>query len=93
MKEIQLSRPELAFIVITRAFLGAGIALLFADWLGEKRNAVGATFALNETDQEFSHIHVKQTLIDLPKLRRVMPRWAHWPQFSGSELAASLWRP
>jgi hypothetical protein len=31
MKEIQLSRPELAFIVITRAFLGAGIALLFAD--------------------------------------------------------------
>ena len=46
MKEIQLSRAELAFIVITRAFLGAGVALLFADRLGEKRNAVGATLAL-----------------------------------------------
>jgi hypothetical protein len=47
MKEIQLSRPEIAFIVVTRAFLGAGIALLFADQLSaEKRKAVGATLAL-----------------------------------------------
>jgi hypothetical protein len=28
VKEIQLSRPELAFIIATRAILGAGIALL-----------------------------------------------------------------
>jgi hypothetical protein len=37
VKEIKLSRPELAFIIVTRAFLGAGIALLFSDRLGEKR--------------------------------------------------------
>ena len=46
VKEIKLTRPELAFIIVTRAFLGAGIALLFADRLGEKRKAVGATLAL-----------------------------------------------
>ena len=46
MKEIKLTRPELAFVVVTRAFLGAGIALLFADRLGDKRKAVGATLAL-----------------------------------------------
>ena len=46
MKEIKFTRPELAFIIVTRAFLGAGIALLFADRLGEKRKAVGATLAL-----------------------------------------------
>jgi hypothetical protein len=46
VKEIKFTRPELAFIIVTRAFLGAGIALLFADRLGEKRKAVGATLAL-----------------------------------------------
>ena len=46
VKEIKLTRPELAFIIVTRAFLGAGIALFFADRLGEKRKAVGATLAL-----------------------------------------------
>ena len=46
MKEIKLTRPELAFVIVTRAFLGAGIALLFADQLGEKRKAVGATLTL-----------------------------------------------
>ena len=46
MKEIKLTRLELAFIIVTRAFLGAGIALLFADRLGEKRKAIGATLAL-----------------------------------------------
>ena len=46
MKEIKLTRPELAFVIVTRAFLGAGIALLLADRLGEKRKAVGATLAL-----------------------------------------------
>jgi hypothetical protein len=46
VKEINLTRPELAFIIVTRAFLGAGFALLFADRLGEKRKAVGATLAV-----------------------------------------------
>jgi hypothetical protein len=46
VKEIKLTRPELAFIIVTRAFLGAGIALLFADRLGEKRKAVGTTLTL-----------------------------------------------
>ncbi|HEV3211233.1 MAG TPA: hypothetical protein VGY91_13305 [Chthoniobacterales bacterium] len=46
MKEIQLSRPELAFIIATRAMLGAGVALLLADRLtAERRKAVGATLA------------------------------------------------
>jgi hypothetical protein len=46
VKEIQLSRPELAFIIATRAMLGAGVALLFADRLtAERRKAVGATLA------------------------------------------------
>jgi hypothetical protein len=46
VKEVKLTRPELAFIIVTRAFLGVGIALLFSDRLGEKRKAVGATLAL-----------------------------------------------
>jgi hypothetical protein len=47
VKEIQLSRLELAFIIATRAMIGAGIALLFADRLGaEQRKAVGATLAI-----------------------------------------------
>ena len=47
VKEIQLSRPELAFIIATRAMLGAGIALLLADRLSaEQRKAVGFTLAL-----------------------------------------------
>jgi hypothetical protein len=29
VKQIQLTRPELAFIIVTRAMIGAGIALLF----------------------------------------------------------------
>jgi hypothetical protein len=33
VKETRLSRPELAFIIVTRAMLGAGVALLFADRL------------------------------------------------------------
>jgi len=46
VKEIQLSRPELAFIIATRAMLGAGIALLLADRLtAERQKAVGATLA------------------------------------------------
>jgi hypothetical protein len=47
VNEIQLSWPELAFIIATRAILGAGIALLLADRLSaEQRKAVGSTFVL-----------------------------------------------
>ena len=47
MKEVQLTRPELGFIVVTRAMLGAGIALLLADRLDKgQRKAVGVTLAL-----------------------------------------------
>jgi hypothetical protein len=47
VKEIQLSPPELAFTIATRAILGAGIALLLADRLSaEQRKAVGFTLAL-----------------------------------------------
>ena len=47
MKEVQLTRPELGFIVITRAMLGAEIALLLADRLEtDQRKAVGVTLAL-----------------------------------------------
>jgi len=47
VKEIHLSRPELAFIIATRAMLGAGVALLISDRLtAEQRKAVGATLAV-----------------------------------------------
>ena len=47
MKEIQLTRPELAFIIATRAMIGAGIALLLADRLSvEQRKAVGSTLTV-----------------------------------------------
>ncbi|MBV9105448.1 MAG: hypothetical protein JO066_10865 [Verrucomicrobia bacterium] len=47
MKRIELSRPELAFIIATRAIVGAGIALLLADRLHvEQRKAVGATLLI-----------------------------------------------
>jgi hypothetical protein len=47
VKEIQLTRPELAFIIATRAMIGAGIALLIADRLSvDQRKAVGATLTL-----------------------------------------------
>lgn len=47
MSEIRLTRSELGFIVITRAMLGAGIALLLADRIDtDQRKAVGVTLAL-----------------------------------------------
>jgi hypothetical protein len=47
VKQIQLTRPELAFIIVTRAMIGAGIALLLADrFSAEQRKAVGSTLAL-----------------------------------------------
>jgi len=47
MKDVQLSRTELAFIIVTRAMIGAGVALLLADRIsGEQRKAIGATLTL-----------------------------------------------
>lgn len=47
MKETHLSLPELAFVVSTRAMLGAGIAFLLAGHLTpEQRKAVGATLTV-----------------------------------------------
>jgi hypothetical protein len=47
MKDVQMTRPELGFIVITRAILGAGVALLLADRLSrDQRKAVGVTLLL-----------------------------------------------
>ena len=47
MNEVQITRPELGFIVITRAILGAGVALLLADRLSrDQRKAIGATLLL-----------------------------------------------
>jgi hypothetical protein len=47
VRETHLSLPEIAFAVITRAMLGAGIALFVADRLNpEQRKAVGVTLVL-----------------------------------------------
>ena len=47
MNEVHITRPELGFIVITRAILGAGVALLLADRLSrDQRKAIGATLLL-----------------------------------------------
>jgi hypothetical protein len=47
MREVQLSLPELALLVGTRAALGAGLGLLLADSLPEsRRRAVGWTLLL-----------------------------------------------
>jgi hypothetical protein len=44
MREVQMSLPELALLVGTRAALGAGLGLLLADCLHERqRKAVGWT--------------------------------------------------
>jgi hypothetical protein len=47
MKKAALSLPEIALIAGTRGMLGAGIALLLGDKLGEdQRKAVGWTLLL-----------------------------------------------
>ena len=47
MKNIDVTLPELALIAGTRAMLGAGIALLFADKIpAEQRKAVGWTLTI-----------------------------------------------
>jgi hypothetical protein len=44
MKDVQVTLPELALLVGTRAALGAGLGLLLADWLsGSQRKSVGWT--------------------------------------------------
>ena len=47
MREVQVTVPELALLVGTRAALGAGLGLLLADCLPEsQRKAVGWTLLL-----------------------------------------------
>jgi hypothetical protein len=47
MRKTELTMPELALIAGTRALLGAGLGLLFADKLNEEqRRAVGWTLFL-----------------------------------------------
>ena len=47
MKELQVTLPELALVVVTRAALGAGLGLLMADCLpAGERKAVGWTLLL-----------------------------------------------
>ena len=47
MREVQMSLPELALLVGTRAALGAGLGLLLADWLPKsERKAAGWTLLL-----------------------------------------------
>jgi hypothetical protein len=44
MKQVHLDLPELGFIILPRAVLGAGIALLFSDLFSrDQRRTVGAT--------------------------------------------------
>jgi hypothetical protein len=47
MKKAEVTLPDLALIVGTRAMAGAGIALLFADRLSkDQRKAIGWTLTL-----------------------------------------------
>ncbi len=47
MREVELTLPELALLVGTRAALGAGLGLLLADWLTRgDRKAVGWTLLM-----------------------------------------------
>src|SRR6266404_3493803 len=47
INDVKITRPELGFIVMTRAMLGAGVALLLADRLSrDQRKAVGVTLLL-----------------------------------------------
>ncbi len=47
MREVQVTLPELALLVGTRAALGAGVGLLLADCLpGNQRKSVGWTLLL-----------------------------------------------
>ncbi|HVC97732.1 MAG TPA: hypothetical protein VND64_28940 [Pirellulales bacterium] len=47
MRQVQLTLPELALLVGTRAALGAGLGLLLGDWLPKnERKTVGWTLLL-----------------------------------------------
>jgi hypothetical protein len=47
MRHVQLTLPELALVVGTRAALGAGLGLLLGDWLPKnERKTVGWTLLL-----------------------------------------------
>ena len=47
MKKLEITLPDLALIVGTRAMFGAGLALLFADKLQkDQRKAIGWTLTL-----------------------------------------------
>ena len=47
MRKLELTLPDLALIVGTRAMFGAGLALLFADKLQkDQRKAIGWTLTL-----------------------------------------------
>jgi hypothetical protein len=47
VKVVHLDLPELGMIVATRAILGAGIALLFADrFTKDERRTIGATLTV-----------------------------------------------
>ena len=47
MKKLEVTLPDLALIVGTRAMFGAGLALLFADKLQkDQRKAIGWTLTL-----------------------------------------------
>jgi hypothetical protein len=47
MKQVRLDLPELGMIIVTRAMLGAGIALLVGDrFTRDQRRAVGAALTI-----------------------------------------------
>jgi len=47
MKQARLDLPELGFIIVTRAILGAGIALLSSDLLTrDQRRIIGGTLTI-----------------------------------------------
>ena len=47
MKQARLDLPELGFIVVTRAILGAGIALLSSDlFTRDQRKIIGGTLTI-----------------------------------------------
>jgi hypothetical protein len=47
MKQARLDLPELGFIIVTRAILGAGIALLSSDlFTRDQRKVIGGTLTI-----------------------------------------------
>jgi hypothetical protein len=47
MKKVELKLPEVGLLAMTRAALGAGVALLISSWLDERqRRAAGTALVL-----------------------------------------------